>query len=168
MSADRNLQHLYPAFREKYERILHLMQVWLTTHRPGVTCKLVEGYRTAEYQQELYAQGRTAPGQVVTHRSGRPGNESIHQSSLAADIGFFTLSKSTPPGSAPGSAPKERFLVSNDRERDAYYAHLCRAEGLRAGNDWKSKDPPHCEWPEEDTTTFAKAREWQRETGLRH
>jgi len=33
-------------------------------------CKIIEGHRTTERQQELYAQGRTTPGNIVTHKDG--------------------------------------------------------------------------------------------------
>ena len=57
-----------------------------------VDCKVISGYRTTEEQQELYAQGRTKPGAIVTKTDGVT-RRSKHQGlleepgvSLAVDI----------------------------------------------------------------------------------
>lgn len=59
-------------------------------------CTILEGLRTPERQQELYAQGRTAPGAIVTYKDGialrskhqaRPG-ESF---SRAVDVLPYTI-----------------------------------------------------------------------------
>lgn len=47
---------------------------------------ITEGYRSYERQAELYAQGRTKPGSIVTN--ARPG-ESFHQHRVAFDIAFL-------------------------------------------------------------------------------
>jgi len=53
-------------------------------HTPvGVHPYITETYRSFERQAELYAQGRTTPGAIVTH--AKPG-ESYHNYYLAADF----------------------------------------------------------------------------------
>lgn len=48
---------------------------------------VIEGHRSVERQQELYAQGRTKPGRIVTYLDGvwRKGNHN-YQPSRAIDI----------------------------------------------------------------------------------
>lgn len=48
-----------------------------------LTIRIVSAYRSMEEQEKIYAQGRTAPGEVVT--KAIPGS-SYHQYGLAADI----------------------------------------------------------------------------------
>ncbi len=58
---DRQWHHLYPPFRRALART-HAQAREETGHE----WMLVEGYRTAERQLGLYAQGRTRPGPIVT------------------------------------------------------------------------------------------------------
>ena len=54
-----------------------------TAKARGITILYTQGYRTLEYQGELYAQGRTKPGKIVTNC--RPGH-SPHNYGLAVDF----------------------------------------------------------------------------------
>jgi len=56
------------------------------TGNVGLKIRITEGYRTPERQAELYAQGRTKPGKIITN--AKPG-ESSHQSRKAFDICFI-------------------------------------------------------------------------------
>lgn len=49
----------------------------------GVVLRIVQGLRTIEEQDALYAQGRTAPGKIVTNAKG---SSSYHNYGLAIDI----------------------------------------------------------------------------------
>lgn len=51
----------------------------------GIHVKLVSGYRSQEEQDQLYAQGRTKPGEIVTNARG---GYSWHNFGLAADYAF--------------------------------------------------------------------------------
>lgn len=153
MSSDRNTDHLYPAFWSRYEKVLQNLEVFLDKRYPGYTCKLIEGYRSAAYQAELYAKGRTAPGSIVTYRDGTHGHESNHQSSLAADAGIFD---------SHGAYVEEPY-----RAIVAYYGHCVRESGLKWGGDWSNPDEPHAEWDEANAGIYALARTWQISKGLR-
>ena len=48
-------------------------------------CSIIYGLRTTEEQQELYAQGRTKPGYIVTYKDGIH-KKSKHQDGLAVDV----------------------------------------------------------------------------------
>lgn len=53
-------------------------------HR-GTPVRIVEGYRSHERQNELYAQGRTTPGNIVTNAKA---GESMHNYGVAVDFVF--------------------------------------------------------------------------------
>lgn len=152
MPADRDLNHLYEPFRTKFVAALETFNEWLYKHRPGCTAKIIEGFRTAEYQHELYAKGRTAPGKIVTEKDGYK-RRSNHQSSLAADVGVFK---------------GKTYVEEPDDETNEYWGHCVRAQGLKWGGDWTSLvDCPHAEWPTDDGNTYMAARRWQMLVGLR-
>jgi peptidoglycan L-alanyl-D-glutamate endopeptidase CwlK len=80
MTEDRNLANLHPVFREKVKELLKIIE------DERLPFKLFEGYRSASRQAKLYAQGRTAPGNIVT--KARPWT-SNHQYGLAGDFVLF-------------------------------------------------------------------------------
>lgn len=95
--------------------------------RPIVT----EGYRSAAEQERLYAQGRTAPGPIVTYKRG---GESKHNlvPARALDVAFLL---------AGGQ-------VSWSAELLRRFAQLMKAASpaVRWGGDWPGwKDRPHFE-----------------------
>ena len=51
----------------------------------GYDIKITQGFRTAKYQDDLYAQGRTKPGKIVTYATSKT---SKHCLGLAFDICF--------------------------------------------------------------------------------
>ena len=148
MDSDRNPNHLYGPFRLAFERVLEQMQEWLNAHHAGVTCKMIEGYRSAGYQAELYSHGRNGdPRPIVTWRDGS-NQLSDHQSSLAGDIGFFD--------------EKGAYIEEPGHDFWLYYGHLVRAMCLEWGGTWHKPDEDHAQWPEGDHQTYASARQWQR------
>lgn len=94
---------------------------------------VVMGVRTVQEQQHLYAQGRTAPGPIVTYKDGvvHRSNHQPHQDGLghAVDLAWI--------GGDPFS-PKLPW--------DAYGA-AAEAAGLVWGGRWKMADRPHIELP---------------------
>jgi hypothetical protein len=88
----------------------------------GTPIRITEGFRTAERQAELYAQGRTTPGKIVTN--AKPG-QSNHERGTAFDIVFTKLGYDGPWDVA---------------------AMLGRSFGLKPGHYWAGfKDSPHFE-----------------------
>jgi peptidoglycan L-alanyl-D-glutamate endopeptidase CwlK len=93
----------------------------------GVEIKVISGNRTFAEQDELYSQGRTKSGNVVTNAKGGWSN---HNFGLAFDIGVWEES-----GYQPES--KSYKIVGN----------LGKAIGLEWGGDWaKLIDEPHFEY----------------------
>ncbi|MGH8271748.1 MAG: M15 family metallopeptidase [Gammaproteobacteria bacterium] len=92
----------------------------------GITIKVINGTRTYDEQDALYAQGRTKPGPVVTNAKAGHSN---HNFGLAFDIGVFQDSA---------------YLA----ESPAYKAvgALGIELGLTWGGNWQSfSDQPHFE-----------------------
>ncbi|HEX8922139.1 MAG TPA: peptidoglycan-binding protein [Pyrinomonadaceae bacterium] len=96
----------------------------------GIQIEVVQGLRTFEEQDNLYKQGRTKPGPVVTHARGGQSN---HNYGLAVDVVPFTDGK--PNWNAPNSV-----WVAIGAEG----AKL----GLEWGGNWKKFiDKPHLQLP---------------------
>lgn len=95
-------------------------------HRRGIDAVVYETLRTPARQAWLYAQGRTAPGDVVTNAA--TVWTSWHGYALAADV----ISASQGWG-----APAEWWQAMT-REM--------KARGLVCGADWQMRDLPHVQW----------------------
>lgn len=93
---------------------------------------ILSGTRTYAEQNALYAQGRTAPGKIVTNARGGQSN---HNFGLAWDVGIFE---------AGG-----RYMTGSKASDNKAYADLAalvkpQLAGLEWGGDWKAiKDAPH-------------------------
>lgn len=84
MIHSRSLQDLHPAPRSFAVQLIALAEMELTEKLfVPVKIRVLYTYRDAEYQDELYASGRTKPGKVVTNARG---GESIHQYRCAWDL----------------------------------------------------------------------------------
>lgn len=77
MSANRDINELDPNFKEKVMKFLS------HAHHAGYSIFITEGYRSQERQNELYAQGRTKPGNIVTWTLN-----SVHTQRKAIDIAW--------------------------------------------------------------------------------
>ena len=70
----------------------------------GITIKVIGGLRTYEEQNELFAQGRTKPGRIVTNARGGFSN---HNFGIAFDVGVFEGANYANRPSTKQSAPSE-------------------------------------------------------------
>jgi len=90
----------------------------------GITIKVIGGLRTYEEQNELFAQGRTKPGRIVTNARGGFSN---HNFGIAFDVGVFEGA------SYLGESPKYKAVGA-----------LGMDLGLEWGGNWKTfLDEPH-------------------------
>ncbi|GAA4368866.1 hypothetical protein GCM10023185_42000 [Hymenobacter saemangeumensis] len=92
---------------------------------------ITECYRSAERQDELYRQGRSKPGPVVTYKRGGESKHN-HLPCPALDVAFLL---------ADGSVSWSGLLLSK-------FARLMKAADARVcwGGDWRRfKDRPHFE-----------------------
>lgn len=88
----------------------------------GHPMRIVEGYRSKERQDELYAQGRTKPGKIVTNARG---GESFHNYGVAVDLVFRKEGY---------NAPEALWKT---------FGTVAKSAGFEWGGDWKFKDYPH-------------------------
>lgn len=127
MPTDRR-QGLHPTLLTKLDRVLAAMAAL------GFPMEIVQGVRTAEQQQALYAQGRTVPGKTVTNCDG-VAKKSNHQ----------------PAADGYGHAVDCAFVVDGRVTWDgpwAAYGANAVAVGLVWGGNWKAiLDRPHVELP---------------------
>ena len=92
--------------------------------RFDVDLRVVQGYRTYEEQDKLYAQGRTAPGSIVTKARGGFSN---HNFGLAVDV-----------------VPFENGKLNWETKNYPLIGTIGKSVGLEWGGDWKSiVDRPH-------------------------
>lgn len=122
------LDGLHPSLVEKVQKVLAAMAAL------GFPMKVVQGLRTAEQQAALYAQGRTAPGKIVTNADGvtHKSNHQARQDGLGHAVDCAFVGPDPFADSLPWGA----------------YGACCKAVGLAWGGDWKSiTDRPHAELP---------------------
>lgn len=90
----------------------------------GIRIKIISGLRSYEAQDALYAQGRTAPGPIVTQAKGGQSN---HNFGIAFDIGVF-----------------EGNQYLSDSPKYKAVGILGVELGLEWGGNWKTiTDQPH-------------------------
>lgn len=74
---------LHPKVRDEVTTLITQADAALTSHSQ---VRIVQGLRTFAEQDALYAQGRTTPGQVVTHSRG---GASYHNYGIAIDFALL-------------------------------------------------------------------------------
>jgi|ERR1700722_6962227 len=132
---ETNIQSLEPAAQRKARQFLSAVTKQLTTN--GVVFKIISGTRTYDEQNELFAQGRTKPGPIVTKARGGQSN---HNFGVAWDIGIFKNSE---------------YIPESKLYRNA--GSIGKEQGLEWGGDWQSiQDEPHFQAIAE--TKLAQAR----------
>jgi len=77
MIASRSLDDLLPAVKERVQRFLDACRA------NGIDLLVTSTYRDNESQNALYAQGRTAPGKIVTNAKA---GQSFHNFRCAVDV----------------------------------------------------------------------------------
>ena len=126
---------LHPTLEAKIKQLLSALTIL------GFPMKIVQGVRTAQEQQKLFAQGRTAPGKIVTNCDGVL-KKSRHQLAAdgyghAIDCAFIVL----------GEAGKVTVSWAESHPWKLY-GEVGKALGLVWGGDWKGLvDRPHLELP---------------------
>lgn len=123
---------LHPKIREEVKTLITECEKSL---KPTQSIRIVQGVRTWEEQDALYAQGRTKPGPIVTKAKG---GSSWHNFKLAIDLAIIEGNKVI-------------------WELPLIVIHTFKGAGYEWGGDWKFKDKPHFQktfgW------TLAQARE---------
>lgn len=81
---ERNIATLHPKAQEKARAFM--AKAVPAMQMLGYTVRIISGLRTYAEQEELYAQGRTKPGLIVTNARGGFSN---HNFGIAFDVGIF-------------------------------------------------------------------------------
>lgn len=116
---ESNINTLLPAARTKASEFMS------TCLDSGIPLKIICGTRTYEEQDELYAQGRTKPGEIVTRARG---GYSWHNFGIAWDIGIFDLQSG-------------KYIPESPFYRKA--GLIGEGLGLEWGGRWEFTDEPH-------------------------
>ena len=121
---------LHPVVAEKSEQLVQQAESM------GIEILITDGFRSADEQNNLHNQGRSAPGNVVTHARG---GESYHNYGLAID---FALRLDN--GDVVWDLERDD---NGNGERDWYeVAAIGKELGFSWGGDWQRfKDYPHLE-----------------------
>lgn len=120
------LDGLHPELRKKAEALIALSSA------AGIHIAISQGLRTIEQQDALYAQGRTAPGPIVTNAQG---GHSYHNFGLAFDIVVIRDSKAT--------WDDKVDVNENDVPDYVDVGTIGEQLGLEWGGRWKFRDLPH-------------------------
>lgn len=116
--SEKHIATLMPEVRPLARALVHKAAAM------GLQIRIISGFRTYEEQAALYAQGRSAPGRVITN--ARPGY-SNHNFGIAFDVGVFEGSRYL------GESPKYKAVGA-----------LGMDIGLEWGGSWKTLvDEPH-------------------------
>lgn len=124
--ATRDINDASPKLKEAYLWAkAEYQRLYPNEPQPFLTCV----YRSNEEQAQLYAQGRTAKGKIVTN--AKPGQSKHNKKpSDAFDIAFITVAKT----------------LSWDNKHFKRFADLIKTKRIKWGGDFKSiKDAPHFE-----------------------
>lgn len=121
--AEKKLQGVHPLVAAKARQLIE------QAYKERINVIITQGLRTIEEQNELYAQGRTKPGKIVTNAKG---GYSYHNFGLAFDFAILN---------ADGS------VNWNVDEKWKRVGAIGKSLGLEWGGDWKNfKDYPHFQY----------------------
>lgn len=135
----RDITALHPRLQEKAAILQE------ECRKQGIYIKFSECLRTIQEQDELYAQGRTKPGNIVTNAKGVTYS-SQHQWGIAID---FCLDMDV-----NGDGSKANDAFNNSTGLFNRVGDIAKSIGLGWGGDWISiKDTPHLYLPDWGSTT---------------
>lgn len=122
MINSRDINELYPEVREKAKKLIELCD------KEGIDIIITSTYRDFESQNDLYAQGRTKKGKIVTNAKG---GESYHNFRVAFDVVPVVNGKA----------------VWNDFRLWRRIGAIGKSLGLEWAGDWKTfKEYPHFQY----------------------
>lgn len=128
---------LHPKVRAEVIELIDKAEAGLPSN---MAVRIVQGLRTIDEQNELYAQGRTKPGNIVTNAKG---GSSFHNYGLAIDFAILTDKDGN------GSFEDLSWDIKKDNDKDGTadwleVVKVFEAAGWEWGGKWASiKDYPH-------------------------
>lgn len=129
--AEYRLDQLHPKVNKAKQQLIQ------NCRKRGISIRITQGIRTFKEQDQLYAKGRTQPGQIVTHAKG---GQSYHNYGLAID--FVVLD----PKTQKPNWDKNFDGNQNGRSDWEEVGEEGKKLGFEWGGDWtKFPDYPHLE-----------------------
>lgn len=132
MNDKENYKYLHPMLMN------YLFQLIWSLEKDDIRIRFSEGFRTKERQMELYAQGRSNPGGIITNCDG-VRHTSQHQWGIAID---FYLDMDI-----DGDGQKKDDAFNNATQIFNKVGARATSIGLGWGGNWKMKDMPHLYLP---------------------
>lgn len=131
------VQKLHPKVRDEVAVLIEKVEAgWPVT----IAVRVVQGLRTIEEQNDLYVQGRTKPGKIVTNAKG---GSSFHNYGLAIDFAILYDKDGN------GSYETLSWDTAKDGDHDGLkdwieVVTVFKNGGYEWGGEWHSiKDYPH-------------------------
>lgn len=135
------VSELHPAIKDKVEAAINKAEAGFPQ---WMAIRIAQGIRDIDYQNGLYAQGRTKPGKIVTDVRG---GYSYHNYGLAVD--FALLIDKDRNGKYDTVSWDTEGDLDQDKQKDwMEVVAIFKAAGFEWGGDWKSPiDRPHFQMP---------------------
>jgi peptidoglycan L-alanyl-D-glutamate endopeptidase CwlK len=128
---------LHPSVRDEVIELITRVEKGFPAN---IAVRIVQGLRTIEEQNALYAKGRTAPGSIVTNAKG---GSSYHNYGLAIDFAILVGKD----GNSTYDEVSWDIKKDNDKDGVADWLEVVKvfeAAGWEWGGRWSSiKDYPH-------------------------
>lgn len=130
---------LHPAIRTEVADLIDKIEAAMPV---SMKIRVVQGLRTIQEQNALYAIGRTIPGKKVTNATG---GKSYHNYGLAIDFAMMYDRDGN------GTYEQLSWDIFYDHDKNGkrdwmQVVEVFKAAGYKYGGDWKSlKDYPHLE-----------------------
>jgi peptidoglycan L-alanyl-D-glutamate endopeptidase CwlK len=132
------IQLLHPKLRDEVIELYDEIDEALTGK---AICRFTHTLRTFAEQNALFAQGRTAPGRIVTRARG---GQSYHNYGLAIDIVLLVDRDNN--GTFESAAWDTKTDFDGDKKADwMEVVDIFKRYGWTWGGDWKFVDNPHFE-----------------------
>jgi peptidoglycan L-alanyl-D-glutamate endopeptidase CwlK len=135
--SEQRVALLHPSVRAEVKQLIEQAETKL---HHSMAVRIVQGLRTIKEQNDLYAQGRTKPGKIVTNAKG---GSSFHNYGLAIDFAILTDKD----GNGTFEDLSWDIKRDNDKDGTADWLEVVKAfeaSGWEWGGKWSSiKDYPH-------------------------
>lgn len=132
----QRIELLHPSLREE---VKEMYQEICDALSGRAICRFAYTLRTHKEQDELYAQGRTKPGKIVTNAKG---GQSYHNYGLAFDI--VLLVDKDKNGTFESASWETNVDFDGDGKADwMEVVAICKRYGWEWGGDWRFSDKPH-------------------------
>lgn len=129
VTSDR-ISLLHPAIGTEVYELISLADGLISK---AITIRIVQGLRTFEEQDNLFAQGRTRPGKIITQAKA---GQSFHNYGLAFDFCFLVNGKEL-------NWDTEKDFDGDQIPDWFEVVKVFEKEGYEWGGEWKFKDYPH-------------------------